>query len=816
MTYSEYGATGGYRHNWGAGTGPTDDISGRRSSTNPPPGGDGGTSNLPNSMQQLSGVLESLMGVIQNQAAQTQQFNTNFSMMTGKNLQTGAMSGFSGIGGMGFSIPHSAGRGSVPKVEAVFPAPGGGRYTQEVENLRGRSGALPNVGTVSGLRARAARAISESETGFGPRLVSVKDPTGKIVTHRLTGESNADGTPKSVAIDPNDEARLRTWERMGSAAQGALGKAVAGNGLGGIGDIAGAILPEAVAGPVGLTIAGVAAVGAVGMESARMVANQRAQNAQYQSVMGGTNLQGMGQRISEARFGLRNMFGMGQGQAQEAFMGATQQGMRGTERNNALNMAVSSFNTMGMSVAQSLQAMSVQAQSGYENFNSLEQSLKNVTAAAKDTSQNADEMRQNFISLYGSMTSQIGGGAGVQGAATGISTMQTNLGRQFANVDFSGMTDQQRQYQMAAEQGMSINAFTQKSITDPGFLAGAINKNVNQFMNAAGGGSAVQAINSALSSGRYTAGPNGLSPAQVSGLTSQVLTQLPPIPQLRSILQSAIGVDTTNMSNQAVAEFYVNWQAGQTKVSAPTTAGPQNISAAQRAALAQSTDPRNAATYKGDIEAVGAAAKGSGVAGGTTIDVGTIAGGGSHQQLRLNYLRSVGTSGAKGGQNSTIIDSMLKDNTSWKKLYTVQTSQGAKTVNFNDLMTHYSDQLASGGVSYASGTDAQGNNLAGLSVASQHGGPTDEQAYAAANKATSAGQKLQGKDQTAALKKADAKAKEKQVLTISATPQLQQLLSFAMNGQSVSTTTATSLTPTLGALNSESMAGNSPSNYSGI
>jgi hypothetical protein len=783
--------------------GPYDDIRGDQAATNSPPGGTaGGTSDLPASLvTQLIQALQSLDGNIKTNSAQVQEYNRSVQSVNGLNQQQATMFG---------GVPHTAGRATVPQVSVKFPSGATVANPQDVRgtNIAGAMGNRP--GSVGGLRARAAKSISTGQ--WGPRLVSYVDPdTGLAHNYELKRDAEGNVTPRPVT-DAAELQSLQYRERAWGSVQGALGRAVTGEGLG-LGSLAGDLLP---AGPVGMAAAGVVAAGAVGMETARMVSDQRAKNAQFQAVMGGTNLQGMGQRVSQMRFGLRNMFGMGQGQAEEAYMGATQLGMRGTERNNALNMAVSSFNSMGMSVAQSLQAMSVQAQSGYENFNSLEQSLKDVTAAAKDTSQNAEQVRDSFINLYSSMTQQIGGGVGVQGAATALSQVKTNLGRQFANVDLSGMTDQQRQYQMAAEQGMSINAFTQKSITDPGFLAGAINKNVNQFMNAAGGGAAVQAINSALSSGRYTAGPNGLSPAQIQGLTSQVLTQLPPIPQLRQILQSAVGVDTTNMSNQAVAEFYVNWQAGQFKAQAPAAAGSQNVSAAQRAALAQSTDPRNAGTYQGDIETIGAAAKGSGIAGGTRIDVGTIAGGGSHSQLRLQYLRAIGTSGAKGGQNSTIIDAMLKDNTSWKKLYTVQTAQGSRTVNFNDLVTHYSDQLASGGVSYASGTDAQGNNLAGLSVASQHGGAPDDQAYAAANNAASAKQNLQGKNQQAALAKANANAKEKQVLTISATPQLQQLFSFSLNGQSVSATTATSLTPTLGPLNTDSMAGNAPSNYSGV
>jgi hypothetical protein len=214
------------------------------------------------------------------------------------------------------------------------------------------------------------------------------------------------------------------------------------------------------------------------------------------------------------------------------------------------------------------------------------------------------------------------------------------------------------------------------------------------------------------------------------------------------------------------------------------------------------------------VGALGAAAKGKGIKGGTTIDVGTIAGGGSHQALRQSYLRQVGKSTAATGQNSQVIDKMLKDNQSWGRLYTVQTAQGAKTVNFQDLITNYADQAASGGVSYASGTDQNGD-LSGSTVAAKYGGDTGTALQQGFN-APSAKEAFKGKDRSADIKKQQASGKEKQILQISATPQLNQLLSFALNGQSVTATTATSLSPTLGPVNPESLPGSAPSNYSGV
>jgi hypothetical protein len=149
-------------------------------------------------------------------------------------------------------------------------------------------------------------------------------------------------------------------------------------------------------------------------------------------------------------------------------------------------------------------------------------------------------------------------------------------------------------------------------------------------------------------------------------------------------------------------------------------------------------------------------------------------------------------------------------------LYRVQTSDGSKVVNFSDLITNYADQAAQGGVEIAQGSN-NGQNVAGLSAGSQFGGTIgDPAAYAAANAATSSNQKFKGKEQSGRLKTGEAATgKAITQVQISATPFLNQILSFAVNGQSVSASSATSLVAPLGQVNPENMAGSSPANYSG-
>jgi hypothetical protein len=794
--------------------GPESNIRGDQARTNPPPGGGLG-SDLPSSIAAgIAAGLRGLEGIISNLNTQQQQTNLFLSQMTGKATQGGTM--FGGVWGpMGVGgTTHTTGKGTVPTVTARFDMPGGG-FTEVTDpsSQRGQPGALPTRAmTMGSLRTRAARAISTTGSGiFGPRLESYyNENTKKMETHQLIRD--ADGNVRSEKVDEGQVPKLQRAERVGSAFQGAVGRAVAGEGLGGVGQIATALLPEGAM--LGLGAAG--AVGAVGYEGVKMIQNQRAQNAQYQAILGGSNFSQFGQRISSAAFGIRNMFSFGSGQAQEAFMGATQLGMRGQERNSALNMMVSSFNSMGMSVAQSLAAITVQAQSGYENFNDLEKSLKGVSAAAKDTAQNAEAVRQGFIQTYQGVTQNVGGGAGTLGVSTAISKFQANLGRQFQGMNFSGVTGNTQLYEIASEQGMNFNQVVQKMATNPTWGVQAVNKNIDTFLSQAGGGQAIASLRQQMKSGKFQVGANGqVDPAQLTGLATNLLTQLPNVQGISSIL-SAAGIDTSQMNPMQVAQAFIGYYA-QNGLQAPAAAGPQTVGAAQRQALAAtSANPAAAAGSPGgagsSTAALGAAAKGTGLKGGVQIDVGTITGSSGAEKLRRQYLAQIG----KTGQNSTIIDQMLKSSAAQKMLYRVNTSDGSKVVNFQDLITNYSDQAASGGVEIAQGT-MNGQNVAGLSASSQFGGTQgDPAAYAAANAAASSNQKLKGKDLSGKLKTGEAATgKAATQLQISATPQLQQLLSFAVNGQSVSASSATSLVAPLGPVNPDSMAGSSPANYSG-
>lgn len=752
--------------------GPEAGIGGRRANTFEA----GQPLDLPTSLQTLTRTLTSLEGVLTSLAAQQAEMKMVIDHMLGKEDQT-RRSGFGGP-----AATHTRGRASVPIITVKHPS---GALTEQ-ELPEGR------VQTVSGVRQRAAKRLSES-SAFGPRIQYIKDSQGRSVLHRRTGIDDK-GQDVYEPVPEEEVGRHLRNARIGGAVQGTLGRIVSGEGgLSSLGGIAESLIPDAAAGPIG----GALAIGAVGYEGAKMVADQRAKNAQYQAIMGGSNFAGFGQRAQEEAFRLKNIFTLGSGQAEQAFMGTTQLGMRGGERGGAINMMVNTYKDLGMSISQSLEAVSVQAKSGYENFTALEDSLSKVSAAAKQTAQNAEMVRQSFINTYSTLTQTVGGSASTLSTATAVSQMQTGLGRQFANVNFGGITGQNQMYMMASQAGMSYNQFLGHALGNSSFLPGQINTLQSKILGEAGT-SAQAAIGSALKSQQFTSSTGKLSPSQIQDLTTQLLQngQLPPVPQIQQMLQ-LLGIDTSNMSPQQIAEYYVAQQAGQTQLNTNNPAGTRKLNAQQQAALkagvagVQGANDVNQATGIGPL---GAAAKKAG------IDVGTIdvtKGSRSNDLLRQAYLKQV----SRTGQNSGLVDQMLRQAGTWgKNLYTVQTAQGAKTVNFQDLITHYADQAATGAVTVAEGKDAQGNSISGTQLGESFGITPDATAQF---KTSSAHQKLQGKDRTKEVKKDQAKGKQ---VLIDFTPQAKQWLQ-QVTGNTPAAASATSLTPTLGQVEPDSTPG---------
>jgi hypothetical protein len=261
--------------------------------------------------------------------------------------------------------------------------------------------------------------------------------------------------------------------------------------------------------------------GLIGAPDAIMngIVNERAKNAQYQAILGGTNWStGVHNRWLENGFKLSQLYsgGLTGAMSEEAFRGVTGLGYTGDVRNSALGLVTSNYKNLGMSVDDSLKLVGIMAQSSNTAFEQLKTTLNEVSEAAKNTGQNLELARNNLTNLFNISTQATGGPGALQTSGL-LGAFQSQLGRNFAGVDFSqllpganlGLTALQAssvgmpvsQYELIQAGGGSYARKLQERAGD-NLLAmsvaptvGVVQPIVNQLIQQAGGLKAITATN---------------------------------------------------------------------------------------------------------------------------------------------------------------------------------------------------------------------------------------------------------------------------------------------------------------------------------
>jgi hypothetical protein len=261
---------------------------------------------------------------------------------------------------------------------------------------------------------------------------------------------------QSLHLQPDEEkAALETIETKGIpiASKGipaAVDSLAAGGSLGEAGVALGGSALLGVAGGVGLAVG----AGKFAIDEAE---SQRSANVAYQSVEGGSNAHGFLERLRGEGFGLSQMGVMGMGQANELFTGVTDLGLQGGARQNALDFATTNYKNLGMSIAESLDAISISAKAGHSNLSQLAGVLDNVTQSAATASVNTDVARQNFLSMF---QANVGSGMSTTASQTVAGAMQnifSGLGQSGQGISFQGGN----QGAQAAALHMSLSSFQQ-------------------------------------------------------------------------------------------------------------------------------------------------------------------------------------------------------------------------------------------------------------------------------------------------------------------------------------------------------------------
>jgi hypothetical protein len=245
-------------------------------------------------------------------------------------------------------------------------------------------------------------------------------------------------------------AGSRSTRGLSGVIGGLTGMGTEGGLLGGIAE---------AAGPWGLAIAGGAELARKAPDVLDEIANQREKNAQFQSIYGGTNMAGMGQRFSQESFRLTHMGDLTGAQAQEAFQGISQFGIQGAQRTQMLDQMVKEYNKYGLAISDTLKLMTTNIQNGNESLAGLSESIDKVATSAKASGVNVSTMVQGLGTQMQSAAPLYGASGQVTAAQTGIVTAAANGGQTMAKAlqagAFQGFNSQTFQNLIVGRSGMS-------------------------------------------------------------------------------------------------------------------------------------------------------------------------------------------------------------------------------------------------------------------------------------------------------------------------------------------------------------------------
>ncbi len=377
--------------------------------------------------------------------------------------QLGALSaGLPAIGGLpatgGVPAAHTPGKkGTIAKLaETVVPA-ASGRPAEHLEPILGTSFEEGRTTTVQGLMGRVAGHVNKwassragdleharSEAALKLRK-PVFDETGTAAANNLT----ATVTEKEMAAIPRSMKEKAVGHLKNVAGGMADGK--------GIGQALVTDIPV-----VGQALAAVGIADKAFHYVAGQAVAQRSANNRFQSVLGGANSAGFGERWQQNAFRLGLSGTMSGKDAEAIYKGgldlyAGDKGMR----NQYQGVATDLYRNLGMGPAESNQMMTLAAKNGNNDLKELAVTLKSVSLAAKDLNRNAADARQSFASNYQS-TSQYSSGS----TAVGLASQQTNaeqaLGKTFSNFSYKGLDSDIGQVYQANAMHMNLTTFQQK------------------------------------------------------------------------------------------------------------------------------------------------------------------------------------------------------------------------------------------------------------------------------------------------------------------------------------------------------------------
>jgi hypothetical protein len=277
-------------------------------------------------------------------------------------------------------------------VTPQLPPPGTqGREVAELAAAGSLDEGVKRGSSVQGIAKEVAGRL-KNYNGPGARLLFGRDEAGKLV-------------------NPNDAGII------GGIASGDEGVTSA---------VSGGVLGDGIAGPVGLIAGGLDALYHFGGD---WLSSQRAQNATFQSVEGGSNIGALAERGRQMAFEGSQFGVFTSKQADQIFQGVTNMGLQGGARQAGLNFVSNNYKQMGMSPQESIDLLNTATQTGVTSLTQLSEVLQEVTSSAAAASVNTDQARQNFAAMFTDFTNAGISGNAASNVAGATQTSINSLGK---------------------------------------------------------------------------------------------------------------------------------------------------------------------------------------------------------------------------------------------------------------------------------------------------------------------------------------------------------------------------------------------------
>jgi hypothetical protein len=539
--------------------------------------------------------------------------------------------------------------------------------------------------------------------------------------------------------------------------------------------------------------AGMAIAGGV-VDAMEWLTEQRKANAQYQQIYSGDNfglsdtIQGLfggdantgsGQRAAGFNFRVSQLFSHGGLTGEDAdrlFQGVSSLGFNNDERRNQLGFATQMYKREGMSVDDSLQLINVSARYANQSLAGVAEGLQSVSKAAQETGQSAKALRDTFTSYYGSA---LAGGAGASSSAIAeaMTMSTTGTSRQLAGANLSpmlnnqmylqqiatgaGMTSGQLQSQMAQGNFRAFTGSAQKILDQRmlGTMDPSVRKRFTELVGEFGGNKAV---------------------AEGPGAISRIATELMGdrgwnVYAARSALQS-IGVDTSAMNDQQVAEFFVSQM---------TSGGID----AQAKKQQEENRPKD---ISGQVDEYGVSdfqrenmGPGMGVAPGSRF---------SQSKSASAYVERQKAT----GKTDPAMEAAIKQFGGKDQKVKVQTKQGPRIVTLSEAIRDYSDQISTGSAIIAEGENegkkiSEVTGVVSTGVTPGKGGVPDT-----AKKDATSGQTVEDFEQGRDVSDVVSGRGSGGVIRVEPSPELARLFNFSTTGDiTVNQSAAQGVPPTV-------------------